>query len=191
MQLQPLYIFALAGLGTASAACVTTSQIPPTGTTLCVDYSLACGSPPTATLWYGGCHDITVTTTYTAPPCPTGGGSMISCTSTGTICDDRFKTCGSPTPTTILTYGACHDACVTLTYSEPPCPTPTSSTSISASDSSSSCTYTYSVCEDHIKECGSPTPTAVLTYGGCHLACEHPTYTPPPCPTSTSSGATA
>ncbi|KAI1355967.1 hypothetical protein F5Y01DRAFT_113872 [Xylaria sp. FL0043] len=187
MQLQHLYIFALAGLGAATTTCIPASNVPPTQTTICVDYSQPCGTPPTATVWYGGCHDITVTTTYTAPPCPTGGGSMPSCTSTGTICDDRFKTCGSPTPTAILTYGACHDACVTLTYSEPPCPTPTTVTSISVSDtSSSSCTLTYSVCEDHIEECGSPTPTAYLTYGGCHPACEHPTYTPPPCPTSTS-----
>ncbi|KAI0968653.1 hypothetical protein F4678DRAFT_195261 [Xylaria arbuscula] len=182
MQLQFLYIFALAGFGAATTTCIPTSEIPPTRTTLCVDYSLPCGTPPTATVWYGGCHDITETTTYTPPPCPTGGDSMVSCTSTGTICDDRFKTCA----TTTLSYGACHDACVTLTYSEPPCPTPTESSSSSASDSSSSCTYTYTLCEDHIETCGSPTPTAFLTYGGCHPACEHPTYTPPPCPTTTS-----
>ncbi|KAI8947893.1 hypothetical protein F4801DRAFT_488454 [Xylaria longipes] len=181
MQLQNLCFLALTRLGAATTTCVPTTL----ATTICVDYSQPCGSPPTATVWYGGCHDITVTTTYTAPPCPTGGGSMISCTSTGTICDDRFKTCGSPTPTTTLNYGACHDACVTLTYSEPPCPTSTSDTSISISSTSSSCTYTYSVCEDHFETCGSPTPTAILTYGGCHGACEHPIYTPPPCPTST------
>ncbi|KAI0418314.1 hypothetical protein F5X98DRAFT_115699 [Xylaria grammica] len=186
MQLQLFYVFALVGLGSATTTCVPPFSTP-TGTTLCVDYSQPCGSPPTATVWYGGCHDITVTTTYTPPPCPTGGGYISSCTLTGSVCDERLKTCGSPTPTTTLNYGACHDACVTLTYSEPPCPTPTSSTSVSGGGgSSSSCTYTYTVCEDYLKECGSPTPTAVLTYGGCHGACEHPTYTAPPCPTSTS-----
>ncbi|KAH8164474.1 hypothetical protein CIB48_g3786 [Xylaria polymorpha] len=175
MQLRNL-LLALAGLGAATAICVpNTTPTPPLATTICVDYSQPCGNPPTATLWYGGCHDITVSTTYTPPPCPTGGGYMASCTSTGTICDDRFKTCGSPTPTTTLNYGACHDACVTLTYSEPPCPTSTSD--------SSSCSV--SVCEDHVRTCGSPSPTAFLTYGGCHGVCEHPTYTPPPCPIPT------
>lgn len=71
-----------------------------------------------------------------------------------------------------LTEGpSCHDACVTLTYSEPSCPTPTSSTTSrncgsSSSSTTKSCTNTYSICEDHVKTCGSPTPTAVLTYGG-------------------------
>ncbi|KAI1199207.1 hypothetical protein F5X97DRAFT_125309 [Nemania serpens] len=180
-----LGILALTGFGAATTTATTTF-----GTTICVDYSQPCGTPPTATVWYGGCHDIAISTTYTPPPCPTGGGSTTPCTSTGTICDDRFKTCGSPTPTTVLSYGACHDACVTLTYSEPSCPTPTSSTTSrncgsSSSSTTKSCTNTYSICEDHVKTCGSPTPTAVLTYGGCHGACEHPTYTPPPCPTST------
>ncbi|GAP91368.1 hypothetical protein SAMD00023353_6300080 [Rosellinia necatrix] len=128
MQLQSIYLLALTGLGAATANCIPGSSAtptPPLATTICVDYSQPCGTPPTATLWYGGCHDITVSTTYTAPPCPTGGSSVGGCTSTGTICDERFKTCGEPTPSTILTYGACHDACVTLTYSEPPCPIPT------------------------------------------------------------------
>ncbi|KAI1169922.1 hypothetical protein F4777DRAFT_159160 [Nemania sp. FL0916] len=175
MQLLFLHLLALAGLG---ATTMTAS-----GTTICIDYYQPCGSPPTATVWYGGCHDITATATYTPPPCPTSGSSMSDCTSTGTVCDDRFKTCGSPIPTTTIAYGACHDACVTLTYSEPRCPTPTSSTSTIST--SSSCTYAWTVCEDHVKTCGSPSPTAMLTYGGCHGACEHPSYTPPPCPTPT------
>ncbi|KAI1149495.1 hypothetical protein F4825DRAFT_49876 [Nemania diffusa] len=179
MQPRNLCLLALAGLGAATTTDFPTSFPTPTGTTLCVDYSQPCGSPPTATVWYGGCHDITVTPTYTPPPCPTGVSTLSDCTLTGSICDDQFRTCGSPTPTTILTYGACHDACVTLTYSEPPCPT---ATSVSGS---SSCTETYTVCEDHLKTCGSPTPTAILTYGGCHGACEQITYSPPPCPTPT------
>ncbi|KAI1435910.1 hypothetical protein GGR50DRAFT_270132 [Xylaria sp. CBS 124048] len=86
---------------------------------------------------YGGCHDMTLTPTYERPPCPTVGIASSSCTSTGTVCDDRFKTCGSPTPTATLTYGACHDACITLTYSEPPCPTRPSSNSRKTSRSRS------------------------------------------------------
>ncbi|KAJ3554738.1 hypothetical protein NPX13_g10535 [Xylaria arbuscula] len=187
MQLQSLYILAVAGLGAATTTCIPTEQFP-TRTTLCVDYSSPCGTPPTATVWYGGCYDITETPTYTPPPCPSGGSSMSDCTSTGTICDERYKTCVTPIPT-ILTYGACHDACVTLTYSEPPCPTSTSIPTVSESESSS-CTATYSVCEDHIKECGSPTPTAVLTYGGCYPVCEPTTYSEPPCPVSSSYAAT-
>ncbi|KAJ2973770.1 hypothetical protein NUW58_g8853 [Xylaria curta] len=126
MQLRHLGLFTLTGLGAATTTCVPPFSTPTTlATTICIDYSQPCGNPPTATLWYGGCHDITVSTTYTAPPCPTGGSSVSDCTSTGTVCDDRFKVCGSPTPTTTINYGACHDNCVEVTYSEPACPTST------------------------------------------------------------------
>ncbi|KAI0513336.1 hypothetical protein F5B22DRAFT_647887 [Xylaria bambusicola] len=181
MQLQSLYIFALAGLGAATTTCLPSDQFP-TKTSICADYSSACGSPPTATVWYGGCYDITETPTFTVPPCPTGASSMDECTSTGTVCDTLYRTCVTPIPTT-LTYGACHDACVNVTYSAPGCPTATPSITVV---DPSSCTNTYTLCEDHIKECGSPTPTAYLTYGGCHPACETPTYSPPPCPTASS-----
>ncbi|KAI0201197.1 hypothetical protein F4808DRAFT_130337 [Astrocystis sublimbata] len=124
MQLQTLYIITLAGLGAATDAFVPTTI----ATTVCQNLQQACGAPPTATMRYGGCHDAAMVPRYTPPPCPIGGSSMTSCTSTGTVCDDRFKTCGSPTPTATISYGACHDACVTLTYSEPPCPTPTGKT---------------------------------------------------------------
>ncbi|KAI0397091.1 hypothetical protein F5Y17DRAFT_417136 [Xylariaceae sp. FL0594] len=112
----------------------------------------------------------TIPSSSRTTPCPSAGTM---------VCEDFVKSCGSPTPTALLTYGGCHDACVHPTFSTPSCPTPTTS----RSSTRISCTLTYTVCEDHLKSCGYPTPTAVLTYGGCHGACEHPTYSPPPCPT--------
>ncbi|KAI1327210.1 hypothetical protein F5Y16DRAFT_372355 [Xylariaceae sp. FL0255] len=97
-------------------------------------------------------------------------------TGTSSLCQDFFKTCGTPTPTAILTYGGCHDECVKVTYSPPPCPGTTTT---------SSCTSTGTTCQDFLKTCGSPTPTATLTYGGCHNVCSGATYTIPPCPTTT------
>ncbi|KAI2634002.1 hypothetical protein GGS21DRAFT_123193 [Xylaria nigripes] len=156
MQLHNLWFVTLIGLGTTSSISVPTT-LP---TTICVDYAYPCGSPPTTTLIYGGCHDVSVPTVYKPPPCPAGSSSSNSCTSTGIICDDRFKTCGSPTPSVTLTYGACHDACVTLTYSEPPCPRASAS---SMSGFFRSCPNTLSVCEDYTHTCGSP-PTTTLAH---------------------------
>ncbi|KAI1814946.1 hypothetical protein GGS20DRAFT_371862 [Poronia punctata] len=181
------YMLALAGLAAAAPQPEITvappnpgstgiTPCPSAGITVCEDHLKTCGSPvPTATLTYGGCHDACVAITYSTPSCPTPTNSNKSCTSTGTVCEDHLKTCGSPIPTATLTYGGCHDACDTITYTTPACPTPTTTTT-------SSCTRTGTVCEDYFKACGSPTPTATLTYGGCHDVCVTPTYTPPPCP---------
>ncbi|KAI0145143.1 hypothetical protein GGR57DRAFT_304917 [Xylariaceae sp. FL1272] len=177
MRSQGLCILALAGFSAATTSCQT-------GTTSCVDFIEECGTPPTAVLTYGGCYDQCDPTTYTAPPCPTPTTTTpitlittTACTSTGTICEDHLKTCGSPTPTATLTYGGCHDACQHVTYTPPPCPIPTVT---------SSCTSTGTICEDHFVTCGTPTPTATLTYGGCHAACDQITYSAPSCPTPTS-----
>ncbi|KAI1340774.1 hypothetical protein F5Y15DRAFT_32328 [Xylariaceae sp. FL0016] len=100
-----------------------------------------------------------------------------SCTETATTCVGSVKSCGSPTPTAVLTYGGCRGVCTTTAWPEPPCPTEEAPTS--------SCTLTGTLCEDWIKECGSPVPTATLTYGGCHDPCVKVTYTAPPCPEPT------
>ncbi|KAI1391623.1 uncharacterized protein F4822DRAFT_191686 [Hypoxylon trugodes] len=70
---------------------------------------------------------IVLPTSITSLPgsAPTTITSASACTSTGTICVDHLKTCGSP-PTAILTYGGCYGACESEpTFSQPPCPVPT------------------------------------------------------------------
>ncbi|KAI0008945.1 hypothetical protein F4779DRAFT_584523 [Xylariaceae sp. FL0662B] len=93
-----------------------------------------------------------------------------------TICIDGVNPCGTR-------FGGCYPACSTqLKPTPPPC---TASTTSSTTSSTASCTLTGTVCEDHLKTCGSPVPTATLTYGGCHPACEKPTFITPTCPTPT------
>ncbi|KAI1082005.1 hypothetical protein F5B20DRAFT_43897 [Whalleya microplaca] len=92
--------------------------------TLCVDAVNKCGVP------YGGCYPVCSTQLKpTPPPCTATTTSTTStttpCTSTSVLCEDFFKTCGSPTPTTTLTYGGCHPACEKATFTTPTCPTPT------------------------------------------------------------------
>ncbi|KAK1768353.1 hypothetical protein QBC33DRAFT_557816 [Phialemonium atrogriseum] len=99
-----------------------------------------------------------------------------------TICVDAINTCG-------VKYGGCYDECNTaLKPSPPPCteattttkPTPTCGvpppvTPITTGDDCS----TRTVCWDGVNECGQ-------TYGGCFPDCTPwPTFTPPPCPTIT------
>ncbi|KAI0017159.1 hypothetical protein F4780DRAFT_621326 [Xylariomycetidae sp. FL0641] len=95
-----------------------------------------------------------------------------SCTLTGTVCEDHLKSCGTPTPTAVLTYGGCHPACDQVTYSPPPCPTPSCTSGIS------------SACDTNYISCGTPV-TTTLTYGGCHDACDTITYSAPSCPEPT------
>ncbi|KAI1646783.1 uncharacterized protein F4817DRAFT_316501 [Daldinia loculata] len=95
----------------------------------CIDGVNKCG------IKYGRCYDMCTHSQPSPPPCPeiTSAPTTLPpvtstaspCTSTGTVCVDYLRSCGSP-PTAILTYGGCYPACgPTPTFSPPPCLEPT------------------------------------------------------------------
>ncbi|KAI0599272.1 hypothetical protein F4775DRAFT_591716 [Biscogniauxia sp. FL1348] len=136
---------------------------------ICVDAINDCG------IQYGGCYDPCTDPKPVAPPCPSSSSSAPA--DCPTICVDAINDCGIP-------YGSCYPICSTqLKPTPPPCP---ATTTVEARTSpATSCTLTGSICEDYLKSCGTPTPTAVLTWGGCRGVCESPTFTEPDCPTPT------
>ncbi|KAI1640672.1 hypothetical protein F4809DRAFT_400825 [Biscogniauxia mediterranea] len=138
---------------------------------ICVDAINDCG------VRYGGFYDPCTDPKPVAPPCPSSSssGAPADCP---TICVDAINDCG-------IRYGSCYPVCSTqLRPTPPPCP-PTMTLATGTTPAAASCTSTGTVCEDHLKTCGTPTPTAVLTWGGCRGACESPTLTEPDCPTPT------
>ncbi|KAK8041072.1 hypothetical protein PG994_014079 [Apiospora phragmitis] len=183
--------------GTAAAAAVSNDGSCSTKT-VCADYVNACGQ------MYGGCFSAcTPWPSFTAPPCTletisvstTGDGAMAvaaataatgSSTGGGLPCDgsrlcvDHVRTCGA---TAVLTYGGCYPACSpSPTFSAPPCPTAAAPGITPPPAASQPCGGT-TACQDSLRTCGTST---VLTYGGCWPACSpSPTFSAPPCPTST------
>ncbi|KAH8664411.1 hypothetical protein BX600DRAFT_464396 [Xylariales sp. PMI_506] len=109
-----------------SISSTTTTTTKPTTTTdcsaltVCEDFINECGQT------YGGCFSAcTPWPTFTPPPCSlttttTTTTPSTTDTCTGTICRDYFETCSNGET---LTYGGCLPACVTPTYTPPPCPT--------------------------------------------------------------------
>ncbi|KAI1494074.1 hypothetical protein F5X96DRAFT_666145 [Biscogniauxia mediterranea] len=117
----------------------------------------------------------------------------------GVICVDAINDCG-------VQYGGCYDPCTDPKPVAPPCPS--SSSSGAPEDCPTICVDAINDCaqahpaalpadddsgdgddprcflhvdRDRLRE--TPTPTAVLTWGGCRGACESPTFTEPDCPT--------
>lgn len=90
-----------------------------------------------------------------------------------TLCIDAINSCG-------VRYGSCYDACEpSLRPTAPECvyPVPISSSPSSPTDNC----ITRTVCADYINDCG-------VWYGGCFPDCTPwPTFTAPPCPSSSMS----
>ncbi|KXJ93462.1 hypothetical protein Micbo1qcDRAFT_232979 [Microdochium bolleyi] len=127
---------------------------------------------------------LALTPLVIASPCspqyPTITPSPSSCSSR-TVCADYIKTCTEQGISTQIMYGGCFPDCKPWpTFTAPPCPT---------KPPVSSCTNSRSICVDNIKTCpGVGTSSILLPYGGCFRDCKPwPTFTPPPCPTPSSS----
>jgi hypothetical protein len=194
-------VFAMLALAAIGSADPSVTSLPAYSSSacsarVCADYVNSCGQT------YGGCYpacDGFTTPSFTDPGCPSTTKSPsttapppepTSCFLT--LCVDNVNTCGQM-------YGACFPACgnyTTPSFADPGCPstTSTSTTSCTAgmvtspskpsttasTPSSSTCTQT--ACADYINSCG-------MMYGGCFPYCEgstFPTFSPPPCPTSSS-----
>ncbi|KAI2613446.1 hypothetical protein GGR54DRAFT_643013 [Hypoxylon sp. NC1633] len=139
----------------------------------CFDAVSECG------IKYGRCFDMCSQDMPPPPPCPTTITSEIPTTIT-----ELPTTITSPS-TTITEFPT--------TITEIPTTITEFPTTITGGPSSvtSACTSTGTACVDILKTCGSPA-TAILTYGGCFPVCgPSPTFTPPPCPTASTTDAKA
>jgi hypothetical protein len=166
----------LAFVGATLAAPTEESQCP---RTVCADAINPCG------VRYGGCYDACdpdPAIRPTPPPCVTLSSTSTDDCSTRTVCADYVNDCG-------VWYGGCFPDCTPWpTFTAPPCSSSSTpsvvTTTITPPVSTSTVRPTtdchdLTVCADYINECGQ-------TYGGCFSACTPwPTFTPPPCTTTT------
>ncbi|KAJ3492052.1 hypothetical protein NLG97_g5485 [Lecanicillium saksenae] len=133
----------------------------------------------TATKDHGGaCSVVTITGTATIPTTTKTSTSTEDNCSTRTVCIDKVNECG-------MWYGGCVPDCKPWpTFSKPACPTDTvitttKTTSAPTTTSTPDNCSTRSVCADYVNSCG-------MWYGGCFPDCKPwPTFTPPPCPSTT------
>ncbi|OQO07910.1 hypothetical protein B0A48_06702 [Cryoendolithus antarcticus] len=149
------------------------------------DYFSTCGPPATTSSTWSTTTMSTTTTTTTTPP-------TITTSSTTTILPPRaYAQCGGQGytgPTTCPPgypcqrendyFSNCLPATTTSTTTSI---TTTPTTTSSSLSTTKSCAST--VCQDFINSCGQ-------TYGGCYLYCSgftRPTFTPPPCTTTSKS----
>ncbi|PQK08684.1 hypothetical protein BB8028_0001g07570 [Beauveria bassiana] len=127
---------------------------------------------------HGGACTIKTITTSTAYP-PTTTSTPDNC-STRTVCLDYVNECG-------IWYGGCVPDCKPWpTFSKPPCPSTTGNTITTTTAYPPTTTSSYdncstrTICLDYVNECG-------IMYGGCVADCKPwPTFSKPPCPSTTS-----